>query len=133
MTADTERLRGMLADDMAEALYEAPLAWDFFPDPDAAIETVIDALLPVVAREIAAAEQRAAFNDEVRREQLRMARAEALREAAKEAEERGDIGKDGGPDVWEWLRFRAGQVGGCEACPYAGCRCETNVRNEEGL
>ena len=37
MSADTERLRGMLADDMAEALYEAPLAWDFFPDSDAAM------------------------------------------------------------------------------------------------
>lgn len=29
---------------------------------------------------------------------------EALREAAEEAEERGDVGKDGGPEAWEWLR-----------------------------
>lgn len=50
---------------------------------------VARALLPVVEQAVAAA------------------RAEALREAAKEAEERGDIGKDGGCEAWTWLRIRA--------------------------
>jgi hypothetical protein len=37
-------------------------------------------------------------------------REEALREAAKEAEERGDIGKDGGCEAWAWLRIRADRI-----------------------
>ena len=120
MSADTERLRGMLAEALAVLLAthcdhchrpqaseadwedaeegERPdLCWE---DPgncrigsDATpAEFFADALLPVVAREIAAA------------------RGEALREAADEAEERGDIGKEGCDEAWTWLRIRAAQV-----------------------
>lgn len=40
-------------------------------------------------------------------------RAAALREAAREAEERGDVGKpDGGTEAWVWLRDRADRIEG---------------------
>lgn len=40
-------------------------------------------------------------------------RSAALREAAKDAEERGDIGKpDGGTEAWVWLRARADRIEG---------------------
>jgi hypothetical protein len=31
----------------------------------------------------------------------------ALLEAAKDARERGDIGKEGGPEAWTWLEYWA--------------------------
>ena len=135
MSADTERLRGMLAeawrtyregrcehclrpiasDDDWERIPEGEgehLCWDYptccesQADPAAHIA---DALLPVVAREVAAA------------------RGEALREAAEAM-----------PGIErhlfrDWLRNRADAEADCGTCPYSGCRCETNVRNEEGL
>lgn len=46
------------------------------------------------------------------RERIRLTQGEALLDAAKEAEARGDIGKDGGPEVWDWLRLRAARIKG---------------------
>lgn len=34
----------------------------------------------------------------------------ALEEAAKEARIRGDIGKDGGIEAWDWLNWLAGNL-----------------------
>lgn len=51
--------------------------------------TVTRAALDALAEHVARREQEAA--------------ARALRDAAREARTRGDIGKDGGPDVWTWL------------------------------
>lgn len=39
-----------------------------------------------------------------------VAATNALREAAKEARERGDIGRDGCIEVWDWLTIRANQI-----------------------
>ncbi|QWY79673.1 hypothetical protein PP637_gp43 [Arthrobacter phage Persistence] len=38
------------------------------------------------------------------------AKVEALREAANEAKTRGDIGKEGGPESWDWLHWRADHI-----------------------
>lgn len=47
-------------------------------------------------------------------EMIRSAKSEALREAAKEARERGDIGKedDGGIKSWIWLEYMARKAEG---------------------
>jgi hypothetical protein len=44
------------------------------------------------------------------REQVAGAGANALLSAAKEAKIRGDIGKPGCVEVWDWLEYRAKQV-----------------------
>lgn len=44
-------------------------------------------------------------------------RANALHNAALDARERGDIGKDGGPTTWAWLESRAARA-------YEEGRCE---------
>lgn len=44
-------------------------------------------------------------------------RAEALREAAREARERGDIGKEGGYEAWDWLAIRADQAASIARTP----------------
>lgn len=41
------------------------------------------------------------------RDLLAEERARALREAAKEARSRGDIGRPDQIEVWDWLKFRA--------------------------
>ena len=73
-----------------------------------------DALAPLVAGWIAEERERARFNDEVRREQLRMARADALREAADNIHEVS--GHSAGVPVWrsqvaDWLNDRADRGG----------------------
>lgn len=40
--------------------------------------------------------------------------AKALRKCAKEALERGDIGRDGCIEVWDWLNIRADQIEGAD-------------------
>lgn len=46
---------------------------------------------------------------------IRQAQADALRQAAQDAQERGDIGKDNGVEAWVWLRARAERIGEMEA------------------
>ena len=43
---------------------------------------------------------------------VKAAQAEALRDAADDARIRGDIGKDGGVEAWDYLRARAAAVEG---------------------
>ena len=69
---------------------------------------------PLVAGWIAEERERARFNDEVRREQIRMARADALREAADNIHEVS--GHSAGVPVWrsqvaDWLNERADRGG----------------------
>ena len=42
---------------------------------------------------------------------VREAQAEALMEAAADTKARGDIGKDGGVEAWDYLTWRADRIG----------------------
>jgi hypothetical protein len=111
VSADTKWLRGVLAEAACrarecfdcEGTGQSLQGWSANYGnqygPCARGLTIADALLPVVDQEFAAA------------------RAEALREAAREARERGDIGKDGGYEAWDWLAIRADQAASIARTP----------------